>query len=250
MPRREDTSILDAALTEPTDRLTLAGTVTNRLRELILDGQLPPGTPLRPAHLAPRIGVSVMPVREALRVLAAEGLVSLTPRIGARVADISEEDVEEIYLVRAALEGLAARLAVESLTDADLRRVHDAFDQMIAARDRRDLQAFMRWDREFHRRQYHASGRPGLVKKILDLWDAGRRIYAMTTRTHHPMEAAIASHRTILEACDKRDPKAAERLTRLHTEQAAERILSALREQRARVQASGHPDGDGRRAHR
>lgn len=88
MARREDMSILDAALSQPADRQTLAETVTGRLRELILDGQLPPGQPLRPNHLAPRLSVSVMPVREALRILEAEGLVSFTPRIGARVAEI------------------------------------------------------------------------------------------------------------------------------------------------------------------
>lgn len=240
MARREDTSILDAALSEPTDRQTLAETVTGRLRELILDGQLPPGQPLRPAHLAPRLSVSVMPIREALRILEAEGLVTFTARIGARVAEIDEEDVEELYLVRGALEGLAARLAVKNLTETDLLAVHEAFEEMGAARARDDYAAFSRWDREFHRRQFAASGRPGLVKKILEHWDAGRRIFAVTPHTQNPMEAAFEAHRAILEAVDSRDARAAQRLTRIHTEQAAERILSALREQRERGEAAGH----------
>ncbi len=96
MGRRDDTSILDAAFRKPAGRQTLAETVTARHRELILDGQLPPGQPLRPAHLAPRLGVSVMPIREALHILDTEGLVTFTPRIGARVAAINEEDVEEL----------------------------------------------------------------------------------------------------------------------------------------------------------
>lgn len=239
MARREDMSILDAALSEPTDRQTLSETVTGRLRELILDGQLPPGQPLRPNHLAPRLSVSVMPVREALRVLEAEGLVSFTPRIGARVADIGEDDVEELYLVRGALEGLAARLAVENLTETDLRALHEAFDEMGAARERDDLATFSRWDREFHRRQFAASGRPALVKKILDYWDAGRRIFAVTPRTQNPIEAAFEAHRAILAAVDDRDARAAQRLTRIHTEQAAERILAALKEKRRRDEAVG-----------
>lgn len=229
MARREDTRLLDAALSEPADRQTLAESITGRLRQLILDGQLPPGQSLRPADLAPRLGVSVMPIREALRILEAEGLVTFKPRIGARVAEISEEDVEELYLVRGALEGLAARLAVRNLTDAGLAELHEAFDEMTAALIRDDFVTFSQWDREFHRRHFSASGRPSLVKKILDLWDYGRRIYAIAPHTRESMEPAYAAHRAILEALDSRNARAAERHTRTHTEEAAERILAALR---------------------
>jgi DNA-binding GntR family transcriptional regulator len=229
MARREDTTHLDAVLTKPEDRQTLAESITGRLRQLILDGQLPPGQALRPADLAPRLDVSVMPIREALRILEAEGLVTFKPRIGARVAEIKEEDVEELYLVRGALEGLAARLAATNLTEAGLAELHEAFDEMTAARASDDFDAFSQFDREFHRRQYAASGRPGLVKRILDLWDVGRRIYAIAPRTRESMEPAYESHRAILEALDAHDADAAERRTRIHTEEAAERILSALR---------------------
>lgn len=229
MARPDDTSILDAAFRKPAGRQTLAETVTARLRELILDGQLPPGQRLRPAHLAPRLGVSVMPIREALHILDTEGLVTFTPRIGAHVAEISEEDVEELYLVRGALEGLAARLAVQNLTDTDLRSIRAAYEAMGAALERGDFATFSRSDREFHRRQFAASARPGLVKKILEYWDAGRRIYAMTPRTTNQMDAAFKAHGLIMAAVDERDARAAERLTRLHTEQAAERILGAIR---------------------
>jgi DNA-binding GntR family transcriptional regulator len=230
MARRDDTRLLDAALSEPADRQTLAESITGRLRQLILDGQLPPGQSLRPADLAPRLGVSVMPIREALRILEAEGLVTFKPRIGARVAEISEEDVEELYLVRGALEGLAARLAVRNLTEAGLAELHEAFDEMTAALIRDDFVTFSQWDREFHRRHFSASGRPSLVKKILDLWDYGRRIYAIAPHTRESMEPAYAAHRAILEALDSRNARAAERHTRTHTEEAAERILAALRE--------------------
>lgn len=243
MARREDTRILDMVLSAPTDRLTLAESVTGRLRELILDGHLPPGQPLRPTQLAPRLGVSVMPIREALRILEAEGLVSFTPRIGSRVAEISEEDVEELYLVRGALEGLAARLAVKNLTEAGLRELHEAFEKMGASRARGDVAAFSRWDREFHRLHFAASGRPALVKKILDYWDGSRRIYAMSPRTPNSMEPAYEAHRAILEALDDRDARAAERHTRIHTEQAAERILAVLRDLRPLGEAAGQGDG-------
>jgi GntR family transcriptional regulator, rspAB operon transcriptional repressor len=242
MARSEDTTQLDAVLTQPEDRQTLAESITGRLRQLILDGQLPPGQALRPADLAPRLGVSVMPVREALRILEAEGLVTFRPRIGARVAEIKEEDVEELYLVRVALEGLAARLGAANLTDAGLGELHEAFDEMTAARARDDFDAFSQYDREFHRRQYAASGRPGLVKRILDLWDVGRRIYAIAPRTGEFMDPAYEAHRAILEALDRRDADAAELRTRIHTEEAAERILMALRELHSHGEAASRED--------
>jgi DNA-binding GntR family transcriptional regulator len=218
-----------AVAIEPTDRGTLAESVASKLRELILKGQLVPGTRLRPNHLAPGLGVSVMPVREALRILGAEGLVSFTPRSGARVIEFSEEDIEELYLVRGALEGLAARLAAAKMTEEDLRSLREAFDEMLQAQARGDLPSFMDWDHEFHRRQFQPCGRPKLVEHVLDLWSAGRLILPMTARTDHPMSAAILSHRALLDACEQRDPIAAERVTRTHTEQAAERILASRR---------------------
>jgi DNA-binding GntR family transcriptional regulator len=229
---------------EPTDRSTLAESVANKLRELILQGQLAPGTRLRPQHLAPGLGVSVMPVREALRILGAEGLVSFTPRIGARVAEFSEEDIEELYLVRGALEGLAARLAATNMTEQKLHGLREAFDEMLQAEARQDLPGFMNWDREFHRRQFQACGRAQLVERIFDLWSAGQLILPMTARTEHPMTAAILSHRAVLDACERCDPKAAEQLTRVHTEQAAERILAARREQGRLAAKANKADGE------
>ena len=90
---------------------------------------------------------------------------------------------------------------------------------------------------------FEASGRPGLVKKILEHWDVGRRIYAISPRTRDSMEPAYEAHQAILAALDKGDARAAERHTRIHTEQAAERILTGLREQRRRgVVAGGDED--------
>ena len=95
------------------------------------------------------------------------------------------------------------------MTEADLAAIHEAFDVMTAARARGDFDTFSQGDKEFHRRQYAASGRPGLVKRILDLWDVGRRIYAVTPRTVGSIEPAWEAHRAILEALDARDANAA-----------------------------------------
>ena len=184
MARREDTSHLDAALNEPEDRQTLAESITGRLRQLILDGQLPPGQSLRPADLAPRLGVSVMPVREALRILEAEGLVTFKPRIGARVAEIDAEDVEELYLVRGALEGLAARLAVKNLTDEDLLDLHEAFDEMTAARASDDFDDLQPLGSRVPSTPFHGLGPPGPGEA--DPRHVGLRSADLRHRAAHP----------------------------------------------------------------
>jgi DNA-binding GntR family transcriptional regulator len=231
--RWQTTHVLDHALRTRQDRRTLAASVTEQLRQLILDGQLPAGIPLRPNQLAARLGVSVMPVREALRLLEAEGLVNFTPRRGARVAELDEEDIEELYLVRGALEGLAARLAVHNMRAEDLRKLRASYERMRRHYDAGQLDRFIREDRQFHELMYRQSCRDQLVKKILDLWDSGRRILALTYKTRAPMEAALASHAAILAACEARDAVSAERVTREHTEQAAARILAALHDEPA-----------------
>jgi DNA-binding GntR family transcriptional regulator len=240
MSRRGD----DRLEPEPADRSTLSESVANKLRDRILQGELVPGTRLRPQHLVESLGVSVMPVREALRILGAEGLVSSTPRMGARVTEFSNEDIEELYLERGALEGLAARLAVINMTDEELLCLAEAFNEMLQAQARQDLPGFMTWDREFHRRHYSASGRPRLVQHISELWSAGRLILPLTVRTEDPMTPALAAHRAVLDACERRDPTAAERLTRIHTEQAAERILAGRRGLRRRPATRKQSDGE------
>jgi DNA-binding GntR family transcriptional regulator len=241
--RQERASILDQAIAEPTDRQTLGEAITDRLRELILDANLPPGMPLRPAQLAPRMGVSVMPVREALRILEAEGLVTFTARIGARVADLTETDVEEMYRVRAALEGLAARDAVEHVTPSMLVALGKAVGGMQRASETGDWKAFNEWDLEFHRRQFRAAGRPSLERKIADLAQGARRIRAVGPHAIEDMTLALEAHRMILEACTRKDAAVAEALTRGHTEDAGDRIQAALRVART-SQPAGEPPAD------
>jgi DNA-binding GntR family transcriptional regulator len=149
------------------------------------------------------------------------------------VAELNAEDIEELYLVRGALEGLAARLAVRNMGADDLRKLRACYERMRKHYDAGQLDRFIREDRQFHELMYRQSRREQLVKKILDLWDSGRRILALTYKTRAPMEAALDSHAAILAACEARDSVTAERVTREHTEQATARILTALRSEAA-----------------
>ena len=129
-----------------------------QLRELILTGKLPPGTPLRLSKVAGRMGVSVMPVREAIRILEAERLVTVEPRRGASVARLSIDDIEELYAVRSALEGLAARHGTRHITARGIRTMRTEFAAMTRASDAGDRARSWRHDRRFHAILYVASG--------------------------------------------------------------------------------------------
>ncbi len=226
---RSSRALIDEVDLEPHPRETLAAAAAAAIRGLILSGQLPPGTPLRLNHLAARLGMSVMPVREALRVLEAERLVTIRAHHGATVTALSVEDVEEAYAVRAALEGLAARDGVRNLTDETLSEIRAAFQRMVVAASAGDRDALVEHDQTFHRTLYQAGGRPERYRRIIELWESTRRAIPLIYRAWDPLELAIAAHRPILEAVEARDATAAQRLSRAHTEQAARRVLRGIR---------------------
>ncbi len=219
---------IDKILGGPADSRTLAATVAQRLRSLILSGQLQPGMSLRLAPLANSLDVSVMPVREALRRLEAEGLVVLMPRRGAVVAELSIEDAEEIYALRIGLEALCARHAAERLTDADVAELETLFGRMEAAQEAGDLDDLIDRDHSFHAYLYALSGRQRLTRMIAELQDRSRRYLPSYYRAWELLENPVEAHAPILDAIRTRDPAVVERLTREHMEQAAGRLLAVL----------------------
>lgn len=213
----------------PAAARTLSITVADRVRQLIVANRLRPGDPLRLAAIAARLGVSVQPVREAVRLLAAEGLVVIEPHRGAYVATLSIEDVEELYAVRIALEGLMTRVATERLTDADVAELDACFGAMRQAQQDDDRPGFIAADRAFHQRLYESGGRPRLLARILDLWDASTRQRPVVYESWATLQDAVTDHEPLLHAITRREPAAAEAATRAHLEGAASRVLAALR---------------------
>lgn len=226
---RSKSGALDAVDLQPRPHETLAEAAAATLRGLIVSGQLQPGIPLRLHALAARLGMSVMPVREALRVLEAERLVTFRAHHGATVAQLSVEDVEDAYAMRAALEGLAARDGVRNLTPDALSHIRDSFRLMEGDAARGDREALVVHDQEFHRALYQASDRPERIRRIIELQEGTRRAIPIIYRAWDPLDLAIQAHRPILEAVEAGDARTAQRLSRTHTEQAATRILKVLR---------------------
>jgi DNA-binding GntR family transcriptional regulator len=224
-------TILDEALGPPPDQRTIAEQVAERLRELIIDGTLPPGTPLRVNPLAERLGMSAMPVRDALKLLEVERLVESTPRRGAVVSGLSEEDIEEIYGMRAALEGICARHGTERATEADRAELVELFTAIERAQQADDLDAFKAADRAFHDRLYGLCGRERILRTVGELHARSRRYQRTAYLRWRPLGDAVEEHRRILEAVLARDGHRAEQLTRAHLDGAAGRLLAAVREQ-------------------
>ena len=205
---------------------TLRERVFEHLRDEILSGELPAGTELHEVGLAQSLGVSRGPLREALGRLAAEGLVTITPRRGAVVTKLTRREFVEAYQVREALESLAVRLAVPQLTDDDRRRLHDLSDEMVALADAGDAQGFFDANRRFHQIFVLASGNERLQEMHRLLIAQMARLLARSQQLRGGLQQSIAEHRAILEAVDAADAERAARLMEEHIE-VPQRVLDS-----------------------
>jgi DNA-binding GntR family transcriptional regulator len=182
------------------------------------------------AALATEMAVSRTPVREALRKLEAEGLVA---HAGARlvVRTLSEQDLIELFYVREALEGMAARLAAENATPAEIEEIRELVKDMAAARKRRDVDGFRRLAGEFHHLVYRASHNNRLLMASQSLLDHVRQIQSSTLHAPGRLAHALDEHRQLLNAIAARDADRAEALARQHRRKTLDLRKAMLREQ-------------------
>ena len=202
--------------------------VVHRLRHLILSRQLRPGERLVQSELAQQLGVSRTPIREALHHLASDGLVTFSPNKGATVAKFLLSDLEEIYSVRIALEGYAAYLAAQHITDGDLDRLDQLLEEMERAFQDGDRARLLEVNRKFDTGIYAASRQPRLcelIVKHIELADLYRRLYfSLDNLAAH----TVAEHREILTALKRRDPVEAEHLSRVALEKTAAGLMEYI----------------------
>jgi DNA-binding GntR family transcriptional regulator len=193
-----------------------------QLREAIILGELSAGTPLRLDELARSLGMSISPIREAVRQLEALGLAKHVPHQGARVLDFDVDDLRDLFQVRLALESLAVRRAAERFTDEDAENARAAlerFDEMAAAGD---VRGTMRAHTDFHFTLYEASQSQWLVALIRPAWDRSERFRpALLTSKTGPQERHRRFDDQLLAACARHDPDAAGRALHDHLELAS-----------------------------
>lgn len=203
---------------------TLPEFVLGQLRAAILQGRFVPGQRLDQGELARELGVSRIPVREALRTLDAEGLVELNPHHGAVVAELRAEEVEEVFIIRSLLEGMAARLAASRLTSDDRGRIQAALRDLKGRAG--DIDDWLAHHNEFHMAVYEAARRPRLLDLIRGLRNTVQPYIRTYIQSPEHVEIADRGHEAILQACLAGDPDEAERATKQHLEEVWNEILS------------------------
>jgi DNA-binding GntR family transcriptional regulator len=198
------------------------------IRDGILAGRHGPGQRLIADDLARELGVSRMPVREALHRLEVAGLVTITPHRGAVVSELSEHECVEIYHVRAVLDGLATRLAAPHLSGADHARLSALLVEMEAGVEAKDPQRVLSINREFHTLIWIAARAPRLRDLLENLYDASQRFRNISVLIPGRLDQITHEHRLIVEALARGDAAAAERYANEHHEGTARRLLAAI----------------------
>jgi DNA-binding GntR family transcriptional regulator len=194
-----------AAAASPLPPGTTAEHALERLRHAIVSGELRPGQRVVQELLAERIGVSIAPVREALRTLEQEGQVTYRPRHGYYVTELRAADLEEIYGLRQVLEERAARRALPTLDKAALARIAAAADECAAAAEAGDVAAELDANRRFHFGLLDAPEQPHTARVIRLLWDSTEAYRALYYNSPEERRAAGEAHERILTAARRGD---------------------------------------------
>jgi DNA-binding GntR family transcriptional regulator len=202
--------------------------VANFLREAILSGDIGPGEWIRQEEVAERFGASRLPVREALRILEAEGLTEHEPRRGARVPRLGRHEVDVMYRMRERLEPLAVAESIPHLTEEDLARLEELQDRI---EQNTDVSQFLVLDRQFHLLSYTGCAIDQLLGTVTRLWNSTqyyRRAFVTITGPGR-MWVVNAEHRLLLDSLQRRDAVDAERYLGGHI-------------RRTRIELERHPE--------
>ncbi len=223
--------------TTPLRPVSLHEEVATRLRSMVFERQLAPGQWIDELALAGEWQISRTPLREALKVLASEGLVTPVPRQGCKVAELSEDDADALFPVMALLEGRCAFEAARRATDADLRRLRQLHDELETQAEARNVDSYYRANHVFHSTVQALAGNRWLDRATSDLRRFVRLLRGRQLNWPGRIEASINEHRVLIDAFEQRDPVRAERV--MHDHLMAQ--LSALKALRAHEQSQGVP---------
>ncbi len=201
--------------------------VVSRLRTMLLEGEIPPGARIPERELCDKLSISRTPLREALKVLAAEGLVLLLPNRGSRAAKLTDKDVHDLFEVCQGLEALAGELACERISDTQVERIGNLHEDM--ARHYRDgnLSQYYRCNRQIHEAIVEAACNPVLSSLYESVTARIRRARYLTPMTPARWASAIREHEAILNALQRRDGMFLAHILRTHLRHKREEVLSA-----------------------
>jgi DNA-binding GntR family transcriptional regulator len=198
-------------------RVVLGDQVKEYVIEAIMSGEFQPGDRVVASSLARQLGVSQAPVREAIRDLVLLGFLESQAFKGTSVRSFSPKELYEVYTVRAALESLAARLAVERLTEDDVHELRDTLEEMIRAAQEQDEEQMVRLDNRFHETIMQVSDNQ-LLYQLWQTLQFGYWTIVTTRSSSYNLEELARRHETLLEAIASRDPQQAATAMQHHIE--------------------------------
>jgi len=201
--------------------------VVGRVRAMLLEGEIPPGARIPERDLCEKLQISRTPLREALKVLAAEGLVQLLPNRGSRAAKLTDKDMRDLFEVCQGLEALAGELACERITDAEIAAVAAAHAAMAQHYQDNDLLQYYRCNRAIHEAIVTAAGNPVLSGLYESVTARIRRARYVTPMTPPRWELALQEHEAILNALLRRDALGLAHILRTHLRHKREEVLQA-----------------------
>jgi DNA-binding GntR family transcriptional regulator len=213
---------------EPISRESIEQRVAQALRELILTGRLPEGTPLVQRTLAQLLGVSQTPIRLGLSELERAGLVEVGETGRALVSRLTREDLEEIYAARLGLEGLAARVGAAAVGPPELARMRELLAELERLAKRQDVDAYLRTRWEFHAVCYQASGRARLVAEVERLFWRAERYNRLILSSPERFRSSVGHYHAFLAACEQGDVGQAESVIHASIRWAVDLISESL----------------------
>ncbi len=211
---------------------SLAQEVAGNIREAIISGKLKPGEKIIENELAHKMKISRSPIREALRILGKDGLVTLTPRRRAEVAEISHKEVKEIYAIRANLESLAAMLAISSLNPEQIRRMENLLKKMSIETKKNDINGILKLNEKFHDILLKSSDNIKLDQLIHSLRVQIQRFRVASLSLPGRLKEVLSEHQKIMDACRRRDSSLVEECVKEHIIRAGNRLLKNLGERK------------------
>jgi len=212
----------------PIARPTLHDAIVARVRDMVIEGELAPGTRLHEGNLGKTLGVSRTPLREALKFLVSEGLLELSPGRGAVVRQFTAKDVHDSLIVLGSLEGLAGRLACANATDAEIREVQQLHDRMMDMYEKRDRLPYFKLNQAIHSAILRLTKNEALVSVHGVLQARLKRIRYIGNEGPEKWAGAVADHEEIIMALAARDPERLSTILTAHMEKTWERVRNAV----------------------
>lgn len=222
------TSSSDDHLSRPISRRHLHDELLVRLRDYIIGGVLPPGAKIPEKELCERFGVSRTPLREALKVLAYEGLVVLNHNRGSTVSPLTLDDLAQTFPIFAKMEGLAGELACEKLSTDEIAEIRRLHDEMVAHYQRRDYRSHLIANAQIHSAIHLGSKNQSLIQLLDRLSSRVARARSGLVLSEAQWANAIAEHEAVIAALEARDGPLAATLLRRHVEGIFDSIKEAL----------------------